>query len=262
MSTPVIRGSGELVFQGYNRRFSSTSGHQIGYIYEGTTEKCDAAYTANTASGGASDADMEIDGTNNTARVTFWYGGTSNETADQQETFDTWELVGSADTQPIYQHPKVLAWTDVQIAQVKAAVTAREQDPEAVITTFAGHQKTVFDHVIGGYEGYQEAHWVLRRTTTVGALYSGELNFTDTFKLLTTAQVKAAESIPAGIQWDMDKIDLNVPTLGTGGTLASVFDYYWMKQPPTRTQTGVNKFNLTYEYWHGKWSTFLYELKT
>jgi hypothetical protein len=27
------------------------------------------------------------------------------------------------------------------------------------------------------------------------------------------------------------------------------------------SQTGINKFNLTYEYWHAAWSTFLYDSK-
>jgi hypothetical protein len=261
MSAPVIRGTSDLVFQGNTRRFSKQSGHQTGYIYEGTTTAAETFYFSLAIAGTADDVDMDIDGVNGTSRITVWYGGTSSETTDQEDTFDTWELVGNIETKGIYTHPKARALTTAEIAEIKNAVTAVEEDPTTTHTFAKDDATDIFNHVVAGYDGYQLPQYVLRRTTTVGALYSGKLNFEDTFKLFTTAQVKLAESIPAGIQWDMDAIDSNLPSLGTGGTLAEHFEYRWLKQPPARTQTGINKFNLTYEYWHAAWSTFLYDSK-
>jgi hypothetical protein len=258
---PLIRGSSAVVLQGTSRRFSRQGGHQIGYTYEGTVSAIDAAYLANA--GVADDMETSLDGTNNTARITLWYGGTSSESTDQQETFDTWELVPNVETKSIYTHWKALDLTTTEIAGVKNAVTDFE-DQKITASPFGSGtiQDRIFNHVVAGYDGFQLWQYVLRRTTTVGALYSGALRFADTFKLFTTAQVTAAESIPAGIQWDMGALDANLPTLGVTGTLASLFKYRWLKQPPSRTQTGINKFNLTYEYWHAAWSTFLYAEKT
>jgi len=258
---PLIRGSSAVVLQGTARRFSRQGGHQVGYIYEGTSTAIDTMYLANA--GSADDMDTSLDGTNNTARITLWYGGTSSESTDQQETFDTWELVPNVETKSIYTHGKALALTTAEIAEIKNAVNAIEDDPTyAHGYTTANDKGKLFLHVAAGYDGFQLWQYVLRRTTTVGALYSGALSFSDTFKLFTTAQVTAAESIPAGIQWDMSALDANLPSLGVTGTLANLFKYRWLKQPPSRTQTGINKFNLTYEYWHAAWSTFLYAEKT
>jgi len=257
---PLIRGSSAVVLQGTSRRFSRQGGHQIGYTYEGTVSAIDAAYLANA--GVADDMETSLDGTNNTARITLWYGGTSSESTDQQETFDTWELVPNVETKSIYTHRKALALSTAEIAEIKNAVSAVEDDPTSTHTFSKADANAIYDHVVAGYDGFQLWQYVLRRTTTVGALYSGALNFADTFKLFTTAQVKTTELIPPGVQFDMDALDANLPSLGVGGTLASLFKYRWLKQPPHRTQTGINKFNLTYEYWHAAWSTFLYAEKT
>jgi hypothetical protein len=260
MSYPLIRGTASAVLQGTSRRYSKQGGHQVGYIYEGTATAIDTMYLANASS--ADDMETSLDGTNNTARITLWYGGTSSNSSDQQDTFDTWELVPNVETKSIYTHSKALALTTAEIAEVKNAVAAVEEDPTSEHTFAKADATSIFQHVVAGYDGFQLWQYVLRRTTTVSALYSGKLSFSDTFKLFTTAQVTTAENIPNGIQWDMTAIDSNLPTLGVGGSLASAFKYRWLKQPPSRVQTGINKFNLTYEYWHAAWSTFLYAEKT
>ena len=253
----IIRGTETLTFVGYSRRYNRQTGHQVGYQYEGTTDAVEAVYLTNAS--GADDVDLTPDGP--TARISFWYGGTSSESTDQQEVTDTWELVSNLETKSIYQHVKTLALTTKEIAAVKNGVEALLEDPTAELTLPNAMQNIILDHATAGHDGFQIPQYVLRRTRTVGARYSNNLLFADTFKLHTTAQVKAAESIPTGIQFDMDAIDANLPTLGTGGGLADLFGYRWLKYPPSKVQTGWDKFNLTYEYWHAAWSTWIYDEK-
>lgn len=261
----VIKAAGDgVVFKGDVRRFNRLSGHQVGKVYEGEAGAILALYAQNTTGvigNSADDADFRQDGA--TAELTLWYSGTEPNGgaggAAADDVFDTWELIGNTEQKSIYQHRKALKLTTAQIAFIKYAVEGTLKDPTWT-TSLSGTDATViFNHALADYDGYLLPQFVLRLTRTVGSLYSGDLDYVNVLKLLTTAQLKAAENIPQTIQIDLDTIDANLPALGTGGSLNAYFAYRWLKFPPTKTQTGRNKFNLVYEYWHAAWSSWLYD---
>ena len=277
----VIRGDpgAHLIAVNYHR--DKQKGWQVAYVYEGTRGAIDSLVANNTAADSA-----EVDNDGLTSRATLVYGAADEISGTTEPTFDTWELLGNDLEKSNYANLNTLYLTTEEVAEVKRYVDKSGDDDTYVSPPFlhqvtAGQmiQSMLYKHLVAGYDGFLESQYVLRRTTAVSSRYTGKAAFTDTYKILTTAQLTAAEVVPATILFSLADIDANLISFPTQTSLKydtdytfpsgrsktagdNIFKYGWLKRTPTVTQQALNKFALTYEYWHAAWSTWLYDEKT
>lgn len=274
----LIKGNPDAQLQAINQRFDKAKGWIVEYEYEGSKSAIDRLVADNPT------ADMldRSDDVGVSARCRIGFSNGDAVVGDAEDpVFDTWELTGNSLQKSAYQHQNTFGLTALEIGEVRNAVGSSEDNADyvpAFLTADTQAKRTqtlLYKHILYGYDGYQLPQYVLRRTTYVGSNYAGTLDFTNVFKLLQTATLKTFENIPLTIMFDMDAIDASLPAIpssdfvlpvgyqypdGTTVTLSNVpvFRYAWMKQTPTKTQEGPNRFALRYEYWLAAWSRWLY----
>lgn len=274
---PVIKGDGTVHLTGVHYRYDQQKGWVVDYEYAGTAGGIDALVAT---SGDADQIDSKQDGASRTAVITYAGSDPINGNGGE-EVFDTWELLGNDIEKDAYQHPEAYRISVKGIAEVRNAVKTAEDNPDwsgfATSETnndVAGAAEVLFIHQMHKIDGFLIPQYVLRRTSTVPTRSNVKASFTNTFKIHTTAQLKAAESIPASILFSVDEIDSHLPSVPTDefnyprtmelkdgrdkDSTMPLMKWGWLKRTPTVSQTGGNKFSLTYEYWHALWSTWLY----
>lgn len=274
----IIKGNPDAQLQAVHQRFDKAKGWSVEYEYEGSKAAIDKLVAENPT------ADMldRSDDVGVSARCRIGFSNGDAVVGDAEDpVFDTWELTQNDLEKSVYQHQNTFILSATEIAAVKKAAEQSLQEdnfsPDFLICSTQAQraQTMLYKHVLYGYDGFLLPQYVLRRTTYVGSNYAGALDFANVYKLFTTAQVKAAESIPTTIMFDLDEIDANLPPIPAGtfmlpdgyvfpdasvvsGSNHPVFGYAWMKRSPTKTQEGPNRFALRYEYWHAAWSRWLY----
>jgi len=93
-----------------------------------------------------------------------------------------------------------------------------------------------------GIESYPHSQWVLRHVLVIAANSSIRPSLVNVGRMYTTDMLRAVESIPDTLKFD----------LPSG---------WWLKRTATVEQTAADKFTIAQEYWHAdSFDSFVYDM--
>ena len=262
-----------LSFLGVSRRKSPYNGEQWVLTYESAASNDPTI--ASAAEEGyllvPSDFSADLQALGPTYRLTVTTPDIpSGGTAGVQQTF--FELNGNALQKDIREHPKALVlgpsrieaisravdrWTNaVGYTYSIADVTGATEEDEAITGDEAADALSLYNLLRqrNGNAAFQISQYVFRYTRIASNRASLDVGYSNVEKILTTEQMVAETGPPVGILSAIaDAVTAATPT-----TVASGYQFGWLKQTPTVTNIAGNKIQISGEYWLESWSTWLY----
>lgn len=246
--------------------WSRSDGVRRTVVYEGTHSAIEAYYSTVRNSLNPDAIEIDRDVNNGTSRMTVLFN--FDETEIPEIGVINWELISNDLTKDLYEHSKVLDFPAAVLSAVRKAVdqfenqTADDEYTVAQATiditaacVTAGYSSAnpiaVFNLRAKGQDSFSVDQSVLRKTQLVSSNYPQKLAFSGVGKLWTGSQINAQESIPIGIQFDINQIE--APPARTG------YLWSWLKKRPTAIVVSRNKIQLVQEWWLEQWSTFVYD---
>ena len=174
---------------------------------------------------------------------------TAEDGSDEQPT-ETWELLGSGQSEPVTKHPRFEALAEGERTQLQDFL--RGADPNLTEAEMTAGDATSFYRLIAKEQShYQASQWILRHTTTVSNRYTLNVSMANIEARHTFAQLP--DDISEGIQAALDNLEAVAPAE------IPEYEWSWLKQTPTITQTVANKVQVVEEWWLYYWPTVIYD---
>lgn len=118
----------------------------------------------------------------------------------------------------------------------------------AEVSSLSADATTLYGHIRAGQRSKAVHQPILKISKVVSNAYTVKANHANKGRILSTAKVSSDEGIPVSILFD----------LPADTTTKAGYVYAWLKNPPTATITGGNRFAISQEYQYGAWSTDIY----
>ncbi len=158
---------------------------------------------------------------------------------DPTNLLTTWTLDGQRLENDLFTHPLFKGLSEAEKRNLHDYRNHKGDD--WITSTMFPDEFLIYEMLLNGTESYLTSQFVLRRTTSVPASYSGQFATFDVNKVYTTAQLQAAEVIPNTIHFEMP-------------------DGEWFKEAPVIKQQSNGRFEIENTWLHAKeWHPSLYE---
>lgn len=233
-------GSAKGVLLPERRIWDPRYGWQIGSRYRMPYDDLVLLEAEARALGRRTELDPDPQGSYGT--LTVWVGAESTQAPDQP-LVDRWTLEGNDLEKSILEHPDVLAAfpdTDPQArANLRAdldEVMSGDKTVQAMLdATTVPEQQEMINQLVNqmalGVEATTVSQYVLRRVLVIASNSSIKPSLEHVGEIYTTAELVAAEAVPATIRFDLP-------------------EGFWLKRTPTVDQMSLDKWQITQEWWH------------
>ena len=200
-------------------------------------------------------------------RLTFYKGNTTFEvqnSAQQQFTIDTWQIVGNDLSVDIYSNPKINGLvSDEQMALIRDFLSQDAKPADAfadpALTSLSAIVKRYYSLYQRGSTDYRRGQYVLRHTTNAPSRWGvnvsdiGVEKIYEPAELLSEAQSSALWFYPLPGRLGYKIANIPAPTARAN------HQWGWLKGPSTETTAANNRIDIQTEYTLELWSTDLYD---